>query len=81
MSTDAFFKFPTMIRRLHAGPLRVHIDEYVALLQEQGIHVSQLACTCKSSPTSVVGYSGESSVSVISMLRRCDTTFVVAAAL
>ena len=36
MSTDAFFKFPTMIRRLHAGPLRVHIDEYVALLQEQG---------------------------------------------
>ena len=36
MSPDAAFKFPTMIRRLHAGPLRVHIDEYVALLREQG---------------------------------------------
>ena len=36
MSTGAFFKFPTMIRRLHAGALCVHIDEYVALLQEQG---------------------------------------------
>jgi hypothetical protein len=36
MSTGAFFKFPTMSRRLHAGPPRVHIDEYVALLQEQG---------------------------------------------
>ena len=44
MSTDAFFKFPTMIRRLHAGPLRVHMDEYVALLQEQG-YSRQLAKT------------------------------------
>jgi site-specific recombinase XerD len=36
MSTGEVFKFPTMRRRLHAGPLRVHIDEYIALLQEQG---------------------------------------------
>ena len=36
MSTGAFFKFPVMIRCLHAGPLGVHIDAYVALLQEQG---------------------------------------------
>src|SRR6516164_3991385 len=36
MSSGAFFKFPVMIRCLHAGPLRVHIDEYVALLREQG---------------------------------------------
>jgi site-specific recombinase XerD len=36
MSTGAFFKFPMMIRCLHAGPLSVHIDAYVALLQEQG---------------------------------------------
>ena len=36
MSTGAFFKFAVMIRCLHAGPLGVHIDAYVALLQEQG---------------------------------------------
>jgi hypothetical protein len=36
MSTGAFFKFPVLIRCLHAGPLGVHIDAYVALLQEQG---------------------------------------------
>jgi len=36
MSTGAFFKFPVMIRCLHAGPLGVHIDAYVALLREQG---------------------------------------------
>ncbi len=36
MSTGAFSKFPMVTRRLHAGPLSVHIDAYVALLQEQG---------------------------------------------
>ena len=43
MSTSAFFKFPKVIRRLHAGPLGVHIDAYAALLQEQG-YACQSAC-------------------------------------
>ena len=36
MSTSSFFKFHRVIRRLHEGPLGVHIDAYAALLQEQG---------------------------------------------
>ncbi|MEW6367115.1 MAG: hypothetical protein AB1714_20995 [Acidobacteriota bacterium] len=36
MSTSSFFKFHGVIRRLHEGPLGVHIDAYAALLQEQG---------------------------------------------
>jgi site-specific recombinase XerD len=36
MSTRVFLKFPMMVRRLHAGPLGVYIEAYVALLQEQG---------------------------------------------
>src|ERR1700724_399384 len=36
MSTGVFFKFPKIIRYLHAGPLGVHMDAYAALLQEQG---------------------------------------------
>ena len=36
MSTSSFFKCHRVIRRLHEGPLGVHIDAYAALLQEQG---------------------------------------------
>ena len=36
MSTGASFKCLKTIRRLHVGPLGVHIDGYGALLQEQG---------------------------------------------
>jgi site-specific recombinase XerD len=36
MSTSSFFKFQKVIRRLHEGPLGVHVDAYAALLQEQG---------------------------------------------
>ena len=36
MSSGVFLKFPMMVRRLHAGPLGVYIEAYVALLQEQG---------------------------------------------
>src|SRR5207249_6881285 len=36
MSTSSFFKFDKVIRRLHEGPLGIHIDAYAALLQDQG---------------------------------------------
>ena len=36
MSTSSLFKSHRVIRRLHEGPLGVHIDAYAAILQEQG---------------------------------------------
>ena len=36
MNTSTVFKFPSVIRRLHDGPLGIHIDAYEALLQERG---------------------------------------------
>lgn len=36
MSMNTVFKFPSVIRRQHDGPLGIHIDAYEALLQEEG---------------------------------------------
>jgi hypothetical protein len=36
MSMSTVFKFPSVIRRQHDGPLGIHIDAYEALLQEEG---------------------------------------------
>jgi hypothetical protein len=36
MITSTIFKFPSVIRRQHEGPLGIHIDAYEALLQRQG---------------------------------------------
>lgn len=36
MATNTVFRFSSVIRRLHDGPLGAHIDAYEALLQEQG---------------------------------------------
>lgn len=36
MTTSAIFKFPSVVRRHHEGPLGIHVDAYEALLQEQG---------------------------------------------
>ena len=36
MSINTVFKFPSVIRRQHDGPLGIHIDAYEALLQEEG---------------------------------------------
>jgi site-specific recombinase XerD len=36
MSTSTVFKFPSVIRRQHDGPLGIHIDAYETLLQEEG---------------------------------------------
>jgi len=36
MSTSTIFKFPSVIRRHHEGPLGIHIDMYEALLGEHG---------------------------------------------
>jgi site-specific recombinase XerD len=36
MSTANFFVFPKTLRRMHQGPLGVYIDEFAALLQQQG---------------------------------------------
>ena len=36
MSTTTIFKFPSVIRRQHEGPLGIHIDMYEALLGEHG---------------------------------------------
>lgn len=36
MNTSTVFKFPSVIRRLHDGPLGIYIDAYEALLHEQG---------------------------------------------
>lgn len=36
MSAAAFFKFSSTLRRMHQGPLGVYIDEFAALLQQQG---------------------------------------------
>ena len=36
MSTSTIFKFPSVIRRQHEGPLGIHIDMYEALLGEHG---------------------------------------------
>ena len=36
MSMNTVFKFPSVIRRQHDGPLGIYIDAYEALLQEEG---------------------------------------------
>jgi hypothetical protein len=36
MSAAAFFKFSRTLRRMHEGPLGVYIDDFAALLQEEG---------------------------------------------
>jgi len=36
MSMNTVFRFPSVIRRQHDGPLGIHIDAYEALLQEEG---------------------------------------------
>src|ERR1035437_5297706 len=36
MNMSTVFKFPSVIRRQHDGPLGIHIDAYEALLQEEG---------------------------------------------
>ena len=36
MTTNAIFKFPSVVRRHHEGPLGIHVDAYEALLREQG---------------------------------------------
>jgi site-specific recombinase XerD len=36
MSASTIFKFPSVIRRQHDGPLGIHIDAYEAQLREQG---------------------------------------------
>jgi site-specific recombinase XerD len=35
-STSAIFKFPSVVRRHHEGPLGIYVDAYEALLREQG---------------------------------------------
>jgi len=36
MTTSAIFKFTSVVRRHHEGPLGIHVDAYEALLREQG---------------------------------------------
>ena len=36
MTTSAIFKFPSVVRRHHEGPLGIHVDAYEVLLREQG---------------------------------------------
>jgi site-specific recombinase XerD len=36
MTTSTIFKFPSVVRRHHEGPLGIHVDAYEALLREQG---------------------------------------------
>ena len=36
MTTSSIFKFPSVVRRHHEGPLGIHVDAYEALLREQG---------------------------------------------
>ena len=36
MTTNAKFKFPSVVRRHNEGPLGIHVDAYEALLREQG---------------------------------------------
>jgi hypothetical protein len=50
MTTSAIFKFPSVVRRHHEGPLGIHVDAYEALLREQGYSrgSNQLTCICTS---------------------------------
>lgn len=41
MSTSAFFALPKTLRRLHEGPMGVHIDAYATRLQEQGFSLER----------------------------------------
>ena len=45
MSTAVFFSFPGTRRRMYAGPLGPHVDEFVAWLQQQ--HYKQHSIRCK----------------------------------
>jgi site-specific recombinase XerD len=36
MTTSAIFKFTSVVRRHHEGPIGIHVDAYEALLREQG---------------------------------------------
>ena len=36
MTTSTIFKFPSVVRRHHEGPLGIHVDAYEALLREHG---------------------------------------------
>ena len=55
MSTSTRFKFPSVIRRQHEGPLGIHIDMYEALWGSTAIHVVRRMCICTSLAISVVG--------------------------
>jgi site-specific recombinase XerD len=45
MSTAVFFSFPGTRRRMYAGPLGPHVNEFIAWLQEQ--HYTQHSIRCK----------------------------------
>lgn len=45
MSTAVFFSFPGTRRRMYAGPLGPHVDEFIAWLQQQ--HYTQHSIRCK----------------------------------
>jgi site-specific recombinase XerD len=45
MTTSAYFSSGKMLRRLHEGPLGVHVDLYSARLLKEG-HCRQSACRC-----------------------------------
>jgi len=82
MSTGAFFKFPMMIRRLHAGPLSVHIEAYVALLQDQGyarqsarVHLQVLADFSRWLQRRELGV-GDIDASTLQRYLRCRSRFV-----
>jgi hypothetical protein len=45
MTTNAYFKFPKILRRLHKGPLGDYIDLYAAQLLREG-HCYQSGARC-----------------------------------
>ena len=44
MSNTGFFAFAGTRRRMYAGPLGSHIDDFIELLQEQGYDRHSIRC-------------------------------------
>src|SRR5271157_5583252 len=44
MSTEAFFTFSSTRRRMYAGPIGPHINDFIALLQAQGYARHSIRC-------------------------------------
>ncbi len=55
MTTTAYFRYSKVLRRVHEGPLGVHIDTYAARLLREGL-LSERSALAKVAPMDSAGF-------------------------